>query len=213
MSGSYPGESVLAARAERLGLDLMNETTVVVFRSRDSDGQSASKSVDRVLRRDFARRGLPPAIRADLGGVMALLPGAAGPAAGRALIQTVRTEAIGAGGHLAVGIGRPVTGPGKVREEMSIVQRTVDHAVKTRGADAEVSLAEWVSDELLLAIGPSPLFTEFEHTWLGLLRAYDEKNHTELLQTLEAYFELHNSPTEAADRLHLHRNTLLYRLQ
>ena len=33
-----------------------------------------------------------------------------------------------------------------------------------------------------------------------------------LLQTLGAYLATNGSPTEAADRLHLHRNTVLYRL-
>jgi len=33
-----------------------------------------------------------------------------------------------------------------------------------------------------------------------------------LLQTLGAYLATNGSPTDAADRLHLHRNTVLYRL-
>src|SRR5438132_261470 len=33
-----------------------------------------------------------------------------------------------------------------------------------------------------------------------------------LLQTLEAYLATNGSPTDAAERLHLHRNTVLYRL-
>ena len=33
-----------------------------------------------------------------------------------------------------------------------------------------------------------------------------------LLQTLGSYLATNGSPTDAADRLHLHRNTVLYRL-
>ena len=32
------------------------------------------------------------------------------------------------------------------------------------------------------------------------------------VQTLEAYFDAPNSPSETAARLHVHRNTVLYRL-
>jgi purine catabolism regulator len=52
----------------------------------------------------------------------------------------------------------------------------------------------------------------FYRETLGPLAAYDEKKSGELLQTLQAYFAAQNSPTEAARLLHLHRNTMLYRL-
>lgn len=45
------------------------------------------------------------------------------------------------------------------------------------------------------------------------LVAYDNKRHTELVKTLEAYLDHGGSLVEAAQVLYIHRNTLLHRLQ
>lgn len=66
---------------------------------------------------------------------------------------------------------------------------------------------------LLLSIRENPELDEFYQDTMGKLATYDAKSDGELLRTLEAYFSSHGSPTEAAERLHVHRNTLLYRLQ
>ena len=41
----------------------------------------------------------------------------------------------------------------------------------------------------------------------------DEKNHTELYQTLKTYLFCENNVTETAKMMHVHRNTLVYRLK
>ena len=40
----------------------------------------------------------------------------------------------------------------------------------------------------------------------------DEKNNTELYDTLKMYLLCENNVTMAAEKLHVHRNTLVYRL-
>ena len=45
------------------------------------------------------------------------------------------------------------------------------------------------------------------------LRKEDEKNHTELYDTLKTYLLCENNVTMAAEKLHVHRNTLVYRLK
>ena len=51
------------------------------------------------------------------------------------------------------------------------------------------------------------------HPSLIKLRAYDEKNQTELLPTLAAYLEKDCHPNETSRNLHIHVNTLNYRLK
>lgn len=45
------------------------------------------------------------------------------------------------------------------------------------------------------------------------LKKEDEKNHTELYDTLKMYLMCENNVTMAAEKLHVHRNTLVYRLK
>jgi len=53
----------------------------------------------------------------------------------------------------------------------------------------------------------------FVRKWLGVLAAYDERKHTQLLQTLTKYLQ-HGGGYEATSRsLSVHRSTLKYRLQ
>lgn len=66
---------------------------------------------------------------------------------------------------------------------------------------------------LLLTLGNTKELREFYNEVLGRLLEHDSKNGGELLQTLECYFKCHGSPTEMAEKMHLHRNTLLYRLR
>lgn len=47
---------------------------------------------------------------------------------------------------------------------------------------------------------------------IGNLLNHDERQRTDLLQTLEAFFESHGNATQTADRLSVHRNTLFYRM-
>ncbi|MEA5024164.1 hypothetical protein SDC9_09274 [bioreactor metagenome] len=53
---------------------------------------------------------------------------------------------------------------------------------------------------------------QFIHTKVELLHHYDLKNNTELVKTLLTYFQFGQSKSLAAEKMHLHRNTLTYRL-
>ena len=61
----------------------------------------------------------------------------------------------------------------------------------------------WQSDDL----------ATFSAEVLGGLLAYDEKRGGGLVQTLEAYLDLGGGMQEIADRLFIHRNSLIYRLR
>ncbi len=64
---------------------------------------------------------------------------------------------------------------------------------------------------LLSLLAGSPELKSFYHETLGEL-AEDTPQHAEFIATLEAFFEEHGNLTRTAKRLHIHRNTLLYRM-
>jgi hypothetical protein len=65
---------------------------------------------------------------------------------------------------------------------------------------------------LLFPLRDSPELHAFYAEYLGALESYDARHGTELIRTLEGFFAHHGNHVRAADALHLHRNTLLYRL-
>ncbi|NMB21230.1 MAG: hypothetical protein GX979_10205 [Firmicutes bacterium] len=62
------------------------------------------------------------------------------------------------------------------------------------------------------AVDPAVMQTFFAET-LGPLEAYDKRHNSELLHTLEVYFDCNGNITQAAQELYRHRNTLIYRLE
>jgi purine catabolism regulator len=64
---------------------------------------------------------------------------------------------------------------------------------------------------LLSLLAGSPELNKFYHETLGEL-ANDSPHNAEFITTLEAFFEEHGNLTQTAKRLHVHRNTLLYRM-
>jgi purine catabolism regulator len=66
---------------------------------------------------------------------------------------------------------------------------------------------------LLVLLRESPELWEFYRATLATLAEYDRKQHAELLKTLEAFFANLGNLARTAEALHVHRNTLLYRLE
>ncbi|MBB3908238.1 MULTISPECIES: PucR family transcriptional regulator [Anoxybacillaceae] len=54
---------------------------------------------------------------------------------------------------------------------------------------------------------------EFANSALTKLQAYDEKHHTNLIETYEAFFDHDSNVNETAKALNIHPNTLSYRLK
>jgi purine catabolism regulator len=65
---------------------------------------------------------------------------------------------------------------------------------------------------LLLLLRESPELWDFYRATLVQLADYDRSQHGELLKTLEAFFENLGNLARTAEALHVHRNTLLYRI-
>ena len=65
---------------------------------------------------------------------------------------------------------------------------------------------------LLFQLRDNPELASFYDDLLGKLQAHDERQGAELVNTLEAFFEWNGNHVRTAQSLHLHRNTLLYRL-
>ncbi|MCD8217944.1 MAG: helix-turn-helix domain-containing protein [Clostridiales bacterium] len=51
------------------------------------------------------------------------------------------------------------------------------------------------------------------HPALKILRGYDAVHHTDFYETLHIYLKKERNIAETARQMHLHRNTLLYRLK
>lgn len=66
---------------------------------------------------------------------------------------------------------------------------------------------------LLQNLRNTPMSTHLLHPVISILKTYDEESETQLLETLRTYVCCGCRQAEAADKLHIHLNTLKYRLR
>lgn len=72
---------------------------------------------------------------------------------------------------------------------------------------------DFALDYLIQNLKKQEMSMNLIHPLLGILRHYDDENHTEMLITLCCYLKNNCSQTHAAQALNVHLNTLKYRLK
>jgi hypothetical protein len=114
-------------------------------------------------------------------------------------------------GTVSVGAAGPVTldegVPGAWNEAVRTVQALVSLGLAGTGASAaHLGFAG-------LVVGAAPDVDGYVRAHLGPLLDYDTKRGSELVKTLQAYFDAGGSPRHAATGLHVHVNTVSQRLE
>jgi PucR family transcriptional regulator, purine catabolism regulatory protein len=111
---------------------------------------------------------------------------------------------------VALGYGGVRSGASEVAAGAREAEQALSMGRRLFGPDSATAFNDLGLYRLLYALQPLPEMRAFRDDALARLRAKDRAGV--LLQTLGAYLATNGSPTDAADRLHLHRNTVLYRL-
>ncbi|MFJ4715588.1 PucR family transcriptional regulator [Streptomyces sp. NPDC088785] len=132
-----------------------------------------------------------------------------------ALLTSVR-DPLSAGladdGRLTIGVSAAVHSAEGLRGALEEAR----HARRVAGARTGLVCAaghqELASHVLLLPFVPDDVRRAFTARLLDPLRDYDRKHRAELIPTLEAFLDCDGSWTRCASRLHLHVNTLRYRV-
>ncbi|MGW3995101.1 PucR family transcriptional regulator [Amycolatopsis sp. NPDC004772] len=105
-----------------------------------------------------------------------------------------------------------VSDPGRVAEAVESARYAVEVAARRPGRVAVVRTGDVAVHELLLAGAPDGVRAAVRRRVLGPLLAYDAEQHTDLVHTVRVFLECSGSPTRAAKALHVHVNTLRYRI-
>jgi PucR family transcriptional regulator, purine catabolism regulatory protein len=216
----------LLARARRLGYDLTRPHLVFVVRPRGAAPDQASGQRGQQRFVDVARRRLVLANAATLlrerdGGVQVLMPRPADLQDGYdAVIGWVDRwradlESALAPESVAVvaGIGRS---PGPAISHHAALReatRAADIAATLPAGAATLHFARLGALRLIFHLAGHPELEAFERDVLGPLETYDRARRAEFVQTLDAFLRAGGNHMRAARDLHVHRNTLIYRLE
>jgi purine catabolism regulator len=204
LDGALRNETTLLQQARRLGHDLENAHRMMVIDLDDDDPESLraaiTSALDAVVGRSLWRMA-GESIEVVLS-----------PNADPGMIVRMLREHLGLPG-IAAGAG--LTHPGLAGLQRSRHEARRALTIQRRlGMGSDVAcFSELGAYQLLFAAEHLPEFAAFHDETLGKLVAYDEANRSGLVETLRAWFDANSSPKEAARRMGIHRNTVLYRLE
>ncbi len=171
------------------------------------------ETVTRELERSFA--GSLAISRSDSIVLLLAVPRVAGDSdPARALAERLQKQStqVLPGLTVSVGIGQPCRRPRDFRMSYAHARRALD-MVKHFGKRSQlVSYEELGAYRVLLQVEDAEGLRRFMDEVLGRLLEYDRKRHGALVPTLEAFLEHHGNLQATARALHLHVNSLAYRL-
>ncbi|MEW1613527.1 MULTISPECIES: PucR family transcriptional regulator ligand-binding domain-containing protein [unclassified Streptomyces] len=143
-------------------------------------------------------------------------PEAQGPALHADALLTAVREPLSAGladdGRLTLGVSAAVHSAEGLRGALEEARHARRVAAARPGRVCAAGHHELASHVLLLPFVPDDVRRAFTARLLDPLRDYDRRHRAELIETLEAFLDCDGSWTRCAARLHLHVNTLRYRV-
>jgi sugar diacid utilization regulator len=215
LDGSYGSEAGATERARRLGFDLDGHFSVLVIRSHNS-GAAALDTLTVAARRCLARSAPGSLVAAHDGAACVILAEAAADVVDhtRRVAEALRADCAAAlRDEVLVGVGRSRSGPQGVRQSQREAEHALRISARLTAPRSVATFADLGLHRLLVAMTQHAEMEDFYQQTAGALVAYDERTGSGLMETLDAFFHSHGSPTDTAQRLHLHRNTVLYRLR
>jgi Purine catabolism regulatory protein-like family/PucR C-terminal helix-turn-helix domain/GGDEF-like domain len=117
------------------------------------------------------------------------------------------------GGRLSVGISDVVTGPDGLPAALREARGARKLAELRPDPVSVVTGPEAGTHAMLLASVPADVLRSFRDRLLGPLIRYDQRRGTELVATLAGFLACSGSWNACAERLHVHVNTLHYRIR
>ncbi|MFD0022340.1 PucR family transcriptional regulator [Streptomyces sp. NPDC058382] len=115
-------------------------------------------------------------------------------------------------GRLTLGVSASVHSPEGLRGALEEARHARRVAAARPGRVCAAGHHELASHVLLLPFVPDDVRRAFTARLLDPLRDYDRRHRAELIPTLESFLDCDGSWTRCAARLHLHVNTLRYRV-
>ena len=221
LSGSYPSEEAMLARARWMGHDLTRPHVVMALAVEDPNRAKASESrrmrASDLLRTEVVRLSPGSLVREQQGTLAVAMPRRTLPEREEALKLAERLRqqlsSVLAPSEITVGVGRSHDGLGGLAHSYREAEQALAIARALLGGGRTVHFEDLGVQRLLFQLRDNQELASFYDDLLGKLQAHDERQRAELVNTLEAFFACHGNHVRTAQRLHLHRNTLLYRLE
>jgi purine catabolism regulator len=206
LAGNLSDPLVLQQRAREIGVDLRKPHVAMLFRLPLAQQNQLQAQFANAL----PQLGSTIPWLAHALGVLCFVPADAANSSEKQIIQLVLRDVVAYFPSVRATYGRVAL----THSEWIRSQTEAELTQKLLRTNSNVALgyAEIGVYQLLLPLVNNADAMLFHHQHLGALLDYEREQHGELLQTLEAFFDCNGNLARTSEAIHVHRNTLLYRL-
>ncbi len=210
--GADPAET--AARLRACGLSAQESFLVVIASTTDTQQQAetAHRVIEEIIR-PVAPRAVIAALADEAVALVPVDPSASGPLVDHVNRSAAALEQGLQDSRLTVGISGTTVGVSAPHGAVEEARHARQLAELRHGRACVVTSDEIDSHVLLLASVPDDVRRSFRSRLLGPLLDYDARHNSDLLDTLDAFLRHSGSWSSCAAELHVHVNTLRYRIQ
>ena len=203
--------------ARQLGHDVAAPHAAIVF-AWEGDNQPSLRRLETVINGEIGLSRVAALVRVDANtrhaGIFVTLDTASSVKPARDLAATIysRTMAEYPKATLRCGLGRAANNVVEWRTSYREAEQALEMAQQLDERNP-VYFGDLSVYRLLFKMAEHPDLVSFCTETLGALTKYDTEQHSNLLETLEAFFAHHGNLSQTAEALFIHRNTLQYRLE
>jgi purine catabolism regulator len=203
--------------ARQLGHDVAAPHAAIVF-AWEGENQPSLRRLETVINGEIGLSRVAALVRVDAqthhAGIFVTLETASSVKPARDLAATIysRTTAEYPRATLRCGLGRAANNVDGWRTSYREAEQALDMAQQL-DERSPVYFGDLSVYRLLFKMAEHPDLVSFCNETLGALTKYDTEQHSNLLETLEAFFAHHGNLSQTAESLFIHRNTLQYRLE
>lgn len=224
LDGALRSEATLLHQAKRLGHDLLAPHVAIVARVdstgsgpvRAGSGDQRWDGLEEAIARLGSTRGGRVLWRIRNNGAEFVFR-AEGSREEQRIAEALRDDLrslhrSGGEGVVSLGVGTIRDGLAGIRRSHAEARQALLLGRRMQGPGHLTLFGELGVFRLIFAAESLPELRDLYEQMLGELIVYDRQNNAGLVNTLDAFFAANGSPKEAAERLGVHRNTVLYRL-
>jgi len=203
--------------ARQLGHDVAAPHAAIVF-AWEGENQPSLRRLETVINGELGLSRVAALVRIDTpkrhAGIFVTLETASAVKPARDLAATIysRTSAEYPKATLRCGLGRAANNVTEWRTSYREAEQALEMAQQLDERNP-VYFGDLSVYRLLFKMAEHPDLVSFCTETLGALTKYDIEQHSNLLDTLEAFFAHHGNLSQTAEALFIHRNTLQYRLE
>lgn len=198
-------------RGQELGYNLAQPHAAVLLQLEDATSAIMAR-LSAALQSELVRRTITAPISRRESSVLCMLP-VAGASRPRDLVEQLRERLLAEFPRLVLAVGTQASGLNDWRRSVEEAEQALLLGRQLFGTGRVLAFSDLGVYRLLVRLRETPELWTFYRETLSRLADYDQRQQSDLIKTLDAYFNHLGNLRATSEALHVHRNTLLYRLE